>query len=105
MLRLSVILTLVLGVVIGARSQSIPKELLSTPTRLELDKPTTDVPAGSTVAYTVTLKNARDQAIASLTNLQLQLTAPGVLASSVLTDLHCSRPCLPIALGSLQTEL
>lgn len=61
MLRRAGILVLVSVVIPTVASQSTPRELLSTPARLELDKPTTEVKAGSTVTYTVTLKNAGNQ--------------------------------------------
>jgi len=76
MLRPAGILIFVLVVIPTVASQSVPRELLSTPTRLELDKPTTEVKAGSTVTYTVTLKNAGDQAVAALSNLQLEIETP-----------------------------
>ena len=52
MSRPTVILGLLSVFVCNAASQSIPQELLSTPTRLELDKPTQEAKAGSTVTYT-----------------------------------------------------
>ncbi len=61
MLRPAGIVIFVLVFIPTVVSQSVPRELLSTPARLELDKPTTEVKAGSTVTYTVTLKNAGDQ--------------------------------------------
>ena len=57
-------------------SQAVPGELLSTPVRLELDRPTKEVKAGSTVTYTVTLKNTRDQAVAASSNMPLQIETP-----------------------------
>ncbi len=76
MLRPAGILIFVLVVIATGVSQSVPRELLSVPARLELDKPTTEVKAGSTVTYTVTLKNAGDQAVAALSNLQLEIETP-----------------------------
>jgi len=76
MFRVVLLLTLVLSVVVGAKSQSVPKELLSTPTRLELDRPTAEAKVGSTVIYTVTLKNARDQTVAATSNLALEIQTP-----------------------------
>ncbi len=58
MSRPTVILGLLSVFVCNAASQSIPQELLSTPTRLELDKPSQEAKAGSTVTYTVTLKDS-----------------------------------------------
>jgi hypothetical protein len=76
MLRPAGILIFVLVVIPTVASQSVPKELLLTPARLELDKPTTEVKAGSAVTYTVTLKNAGDQAVPALSNLQLEIETP-----------------------------
>ncbi len=76
MLRRAGILVFVSVVIPTVASQSVPRELLSTPARLELDKPTTQVKVGSTVTYTVTLKNAGDQAVAALSNLQLEIETP-----------------------------
>jgi hypothetical protein len=66
----------ILAGVLTAASQSIPKELLSAPARLELDKPTTEAKVGSTVTYTVTLKNARNQAVVAASDLQLEIETP-----------------------------
>lgn len=72
--------TLILGLlavfVCNATSQSIPQELLSTPTRLELDKPTQEAKVGSTVTYTVTLKDSRDRAVPTSRDLQLVVETP-----------------------------
>lgn len=65
MLRPEGILILALAVVPTVASPSVPRELLSSPVRLELDKPTTEVKAGSTVTHTVTLKNAAYDAVAA----------------------------------------
>lgn len=84
MLRSARILVLVLAVVPTVASQSIPRELLSTPSRLELDKPTTEVKAGSTVTYTVTLKDASDRPVAASSNLQLEIDTPSGQRTAVL---------------------
>jgi len=76
MLRLTGILVWFLTLAPALVSQVVPKELLSIPTRLELNKPTTEVKAGTTVSYTVTLKNAQDQAVAAPSNLQLEIETP-----------------------------
>jgi len=76
MLRFVVMSILVSTIVVAARSQSVPKELLSKATRLELDKPTSEVNVGGTVVYRVTLKNARGQAIAAASNLELKVQTP-----------------------------
>jgi hypothetical protein len=70
------ILVFALLVVPAVIAQSIPKDLLLAPTRLELDKPTTEVKAGSSVTYTVTLKNVREQAVPAPHDLQLQIETP-----------------------------
>ena len=76
MSRPTVILGLLSVFVCNAASQSIPQELLSTPTRLELDKPTQEAKAGSTVTYTVTLKDSRDRAVPTSKDLQLVVETP-----------------------------
>jgi hypothetical protein len=70
------ILAFVMAIVPTVASQSVPKELLSRPARLELDKPTTEAKAGSTVTYTVILKDARDQAVATSRDLRLEIQTP-----------------------------
>ncbi len=84
MLRAVRIFALLLAVAPTIASQSIPAELLSTPSRLVLDKPTTEVRAGTTLAYTVTLKNAKEQPVAASNNLQLTIETPTGLQSVVL---------------------
>lgn len=76
MSRLASVFVLLLAIVPTVVSQSVPKELLSTPIRLELDKATKEVKAGTTVNYTVTLKNSRDQAVAASSNMPLQIETP-----------------------------
>jgi hypothetical protein len=76
MLRPSGILVFALAVIPVVASQSVPREFLSTPARLELDKPTTEVKVGSAVTYTVTLKNSGDQPVAASSNLELEIETP-----------------------------
>jgi len=76
MFRHAGILVLAFAVAPTAAPQSIPSQMLAAPVRLELDKPTTEVKAGSTVAYTVTLKNTSGQAVAASSNLQLLIETP-----------------------------
>jgi hypothetical protein len=70
------ILAFVMVVVPLVASQSVPRELLSRPARLELDKPTVEAKAGSTVTYTVILKDARDRAAAASSDLTLEIQTP-----------------------------
>ncbi len=70
------VLVLVLWVARLGASQSVPAELLSKPARLELDKSTVEVKAGSIVNYTVVLKNAKGQAVAASSNMQLEVETP-----------------------------
>ena len=70
------VLVLVFCVAQLGTSQSVPAELLSNPARLELDKSTVEVKAGSIVNYTVVLKNAKGQAVAASSNLQLEVETP-----------------------------
>ena len=76
MFRHAGIFVLALAVVPTVASQSIPSQFLSAPVRLELDKPTTEVKAGATVSYTVTLKNSKGQTVAASSNLQLRIETP-----------------------------
>lgn len=73
---LTLIAALVILVIPRTTAQSVPKELLSVPVRLELSNPTTEVKVGSKVTYTVTLKNARGQAVAALTEMPLEIVTP-----------------------------
>jgi hypothetical protein len=77
---------LVLSLCFGpaALSQAVPKDLLSLPVSLGLDKPTTEVKAGSTVTYTVTLRNTRDQAVAASSDLQLAIETPSGMQEATL---------------------
>lgn len=59
-----------------ATAQSVPRQLLSTPTRLELDRPSLQAQAGTTVNYTVTLKNAANQPVEASSDLVLQVETP-----------------------------
>jgi hypothetical protein len=54
----------------------VPKEMLRVPVRLELDKTTMEVRAGSTVTYTVTLKNAQNQVVSAMRDLRLEIETP-----------------------------
>ena len=56
--------------------QSIPSELLSKPALLELDKPTLEVKVGSTLNYTVVLKNAQRNPTKASSDIQLEVQAP-----------------------------
>src|SRR5258708_36953226 len=76
MFRATGILVFSLCFNLAALSQSVPTEVLASPVSLELDKPTTEVKPGSTVNYTVTLRNTRDQAAAASSDLQLQIETP-----------------------------
>lgn len=73
---LLLIAALLILVIPRTAAQSVPKELLSAPVRLELSKPTAEVRAGSTVTYTVTLKDARGQAVAAVSNTPLEIVTP-----------------------------
>lgn len=70
------ILCLLATLVLAASYQSIPKDLLSVPARLELDKPTMEVKAGTTVKYTVSLKDAGNQPVAAPRDLVLDVNTP-----------------------------
>ena len=70
------LLCLLLAAALSAASQSIPKELLATPVRIELDHPTMEVKADSAVRYTVTLRNAENQAVPASSDLALQVETP-----------------------------
>lgn len=59
-----------------AAAQSVPRQLLSTPTHLELDRPSVQAQAGATVNYTVTLKNAANQPVEASSDLVLQVETP-----------------------------
>jgi len=85
MIRSAGILVFVLAVIPTTASQSVPKELLSAPARLELDKHTTEVKVGSTVTYTVTLKNSGGQTVDALSNLALEIETPSGHKTVVLT--------------------
>jgi len=76
MARPGAILIPIVAIAISARAQSVPKELLKVPVRLELDKPMTEAKAGSTVRYTVTLKNARNQTVVAPATLQIEIATP-----------------------------
>ena len=70
------IVSLLLFVSSLAAAQSVPRQLLSTPTRLELDRPSVQAQAGTTVNYIVTLKNAAKQPVAAPSDLVLQVETP-----------------------------
>jgi hypothetical protein len=76
MKHLAGIICLLATLVLTANPQSIPKELISVPARLELDKPTIEVKAGATVNYTVSLKDAANQPIAAPNDLILDVNTP-----------------------------
>ena len=78
------IFCLLAALVLEASSQSVPKDLLSVPARLELDKPTMEVKAGTTVSYTVSLRDAADQPIAANKDLVLDVNTPSGQQSVVL---------------------
>jgi hypothetical protein len=59
-----------------ARSQSIPSQILDTPTRLELDRATREVAVGSTVTCTVRLKDVRDQVVTAPRDIPLDVETP-----------------------------
>lgn len=61
--------------------QSLPSELLSSAVRLELDHPSVQVQPGTTINYTVTLKNAANRAVAAASDLLLQVETPTGLKS------------------------
>jgi hypothetical protein len=82
--RPTVILALVFAVALNVASQSVPKRLLSVPARLELDRATTETKIGSTVTYTVTLRDATDRSVAASANLQLDVETPSSRKSLVL---------------------
>ena len=76
MLRLTGILVFLWLLVPTAVSQSVPRELLEMPTHLELDRPTQQVSSGSTVTYTVTLKNTKGQPVKASSDLRLEVETP-----------------------------
>src|SRR5437660_942034 len=76
MLRALQVLALLSAVAATCASQTIPDKLLSSPVRLELDKPTQEVKEGTMVTYTVTLKNAKEQPVTTSNNLQLGIETP-----------------------------
>ena len=69
---------------VNAGSQSIPKELLSAPASLTLDRPTMEAKAGSTVSSTVMLRNAANQPVASPSDLVLSAETPSGTQAVVL---------------------
>ncbi|HET8826081.1 MAG TPA: hypothetical protein VFM77_13180 [Terriglobales bacterium] len=70
------IVSLLLFVCSIAAAQTVPRQLLSTPTRLELDRPSLQAQSGTTVNYTVTLKNAANQPVTASNDLALQVETP-----------------------------
>ena len=84
MLRPIALIALLMLAVQIAASQSVPTEFLSTPVRLALNKPTQEVKAGSSVVYTVTLKDAADRPATATSNLQLEVETPSGTQTVVL---------------------
>jgi hypothetical protein len=78
MFRATGILVFVVALVVYAPAfaQLVPKALLSSPTGLQLDKPTVEVKVGSTVAYTVTLRNAQDRSVPASSDLTFEVETP-----------------------------
>lgn len=74
--RLIVILALLSALTSNAASQSIPRQLLSAPTHLELDKPTRQLSAGLAATFTVTLKDSRDRTVSASKDLHLVVETP-----------------------------
>jgi hypothetical protein len=61
---------------IAALAQSVPKDLLSSPAHLQLDRPTAEIKAGSSINYTVTLRSEQNQPVAADQDLMLQVDTP-----------------------------
>lgn len=74
--RLVVILALLATFASTVASQSIPQQLLSVPTHLELDKPTRETSAGSEATFTVMLKDSRDRTVSASKDLYLVVETP-----------------------------
>src|SRR5689334_4413651 len=70
------IVSLLITVSSAALAQSVPHELLSAPVRLELDQASLQAQPGTTLNYTVTLKNAANQPVAATSDLVLQVETP-----------------------------
>ena len=77
MLRALQVLALLSAVAATCASQTIPDKLLSSPVRLELDKPTQEVKEGTMVTYTVTLKNATNGPVSGKTVSLTKTSGPG----------------------------
>lgn len=69
---------------IAAFAQSVPKDLLSSPAHLQLDRPTAEVKAGSSINYTVTLRSEQNQPVAADHDLMLQVETPSGAQSVVM---------------------
>lgn len=76
MAQLVAIFFSVVAFALGTMAQSIPAELLEVPVKLAVDKPMVEAKAGSTVTYTITLKNARNQTVAAPAALQIEIKTP-----------------------------
>lgn len=74
--RLAFLLSLLLVIAPGVFSQSIPKELLTVPTRLEMANATQQVKAGTPVTFKVVLKNAKGQPVPALHDTKLEIETP-----------------------------
>lgn len=84
MKRFAGIVSLLFAFPLFVASQSVPRQLLSTPTRLELDHPSVQAQPGTTVNYTVTLKNAANQPVPASSDLALQVETPSGTKSVVI---------------------
>ena len=76
MAQLVAIFFSVVAFALGTMAQSIPAELLEVPVKLAVDKPMVEARAGSTVTYTITLKNARNQTVVAPAALQIEVKTP-----------------------------
>jgi hypothetical protein len=70
------IVSLLITVSSAVLAQSVPHELLSAPVRLELDHASLQAQPGTTLNYTVTLKNAANQPVAATSDVVLQVETP-----------------------------